>query len=171
MAPAGMECPKCGLSNPPGLLACPRCATPFDFDPNATMAGDFSGGPSSPASQETDFAATQWSGPESRRAGGHPLRPAAAGRGAGGPLRDSPMLGKAAWARSTRPGTANWTATGRAESHPPGTGQQSGHHRTLQAGADPGPPGHAPERDSMFDLGTAGGIKFITMEFIEGQVP
>jgi eukaryotic-like serine/threonine-protein kinase len=33
-----MECPKCHTSNPPTATRCSKCATPFDFDEGATLA-------------------------------------------------------------------------------------------------------------------------------------
>lgn len=60
MGLAGMECPKCGTSTPPGSLACPNCATPFEFDSAATVAGDIP----APAGQQGAFQATQWAVPD-----------------------------------------------------------------------------------------------------------
>jgi len=56
-----------------------------------------------------------------------------------------------------------------AESHPPGLGQRSGNREPLQAGTDSRPASYPQDVIRIYDLAEFDGLKFITMDFIDGR--
>ncbi len=165
-----MECPNCGTSNPPGSLACPKCATSFGIDPGATIAGDFPADSPSPGGQETAFSPTEWAAPEGSGAAEAAAGPTVPGAILGGRYEILQLLGEGGMGavfrardreldrdvalKVIRPELANKPGVLDRFKQEIILARQVTHRNVIR----------------IFDLGTADGVKFITMEFIEGQV-
>ena len=155
-----MECPKCGLSNPPGSLSCPKCATPLDA--GATFVSDAS----PPADQGTVFSTPEWAVAGAAKTQPGPILPGAVlseryeilqllGEGGMGTVykaRDRELDRLVALKVIRREMAGNPAILQRFKQELI-LAREVTHKNVIR----------------IFDLGVADGVPFITMEFIEGR--
>ena len=185
--PQTLECPQCHVANPPGSPACVKCATPLPFDPAATSFDDATIAGSTPADVTVvgTTPAPRPGAPPAPRSGGADdwtirTSPAATsipvpatsfepGTVLGGRYEIIKMLGEGGMgavykARDTeldrlvalkviRPELANQPQILQRFKQELILARKVTHRNVIR----------------IFDLGQAGGIKFITMEFVEGR--
>ena len=161
-----MECPHCHSSNPPTALRCGKCDTPFDLD-GATMAVTAAAVMTPPGSTEATFA-KGWSLP-APPAAGVPGSSLASGAVLGTRYEIMQMLGQGGMGavykakdleldrvvavKVIRPELAIHPDVLQRFKQELILARQITHRNVIR----------------IFDLSEAQGIKFITMEFIEGQ--
>ncbi len=161
-----MECPHCHSSNPPTALRCGKCDTPFDFDA-ATMAVT-AAAVMTPPGQTAESFAKGWSLPAPTAAGatGSSLAPGSVlgtryeimqmlGQGGMGAVYKAKdlELDRVVAVKVIRPELAVHPDVLQRFKQELILARQITHRNVIR----------------IFDLSEAQGIKFITMEFIEGQ--
>jgi len=165
-----MECPQCGLANPPGVSVCTTCATPLPWDDRTLTISPSSRGAFAdqsatvPASNPT--ARSAWSGTSEPVAFTAALEP---GRVLGNRYEILKILGEGGMGavykamdrelerlvaiKVIRPELARYPDVLQRFKQELILARQVTHRNVIR----------------IFDLGEAEGIKFITMEYIEGR--